>query len=126
MPVGTTGAGRTAGKRNTTEMLLQEELQDLRSLLVQADHLRWVTRGEDATSFCSLVRRFSEEWRIWSEGVARCLIRLGVPPDGRVSSLTEGSYRAWLPGEWVDVREADEWMLRELGVLGDRRKKKGK
>jgi starvation-inducible DNA-binding protein len=104
---------------SATETLLQEELQDLRSLIVHADHLRWVTRGPAAKGFGALVYRFSEDWRRWSESIADCLIDLGVPPDGRVSSLTDGSYRAWLPGDWVETPEADRWILSELGVLAE-------
>jgi hypothetical protein len=82
-------------------------------------HLRWVTRGPDAKDFDELVYRFSEDWRRWSESVASCLIHLGFPPDGRVSALTEGSYRGWLPGDWVEIGEAGKWITRELGVLSE-------
>jgi hypothetical protein len=100
-------------------MLLEEELQDLRSLVVHADHLRWVTHSPEAKDFDALVYRFSEDWRRWSESVASCLVHLGSPPDGRVSALTEGSYRAWLPGDWVEIGEAGRWITRELGVLSE-------
>jgi hypothetical protein len=106
-------------REGTTEALLQEELRDLRSLVVQADHLRWVTRGSAAEDFDALVYRFSEDWRRWSESIASCLVNLGVPPDGRVSSLTDGSYRAWLPDDWVETSEAVRWTLRELGILAE-------
>lgn len=119
MPVGRTEAGRDGESGGATETLLQEELQDLRSLVVHADHLRWVTRGPDAKDFDALVYRFSEDWRRWSESVASCLVHLGSPPDGRVSALAEGSYRAWLPGDWVEIGEAGRWITRELGVLSE-------
>jgi starvation-inducible DNA-binding protein len=106
-------------REGTTEALLQEELRDLRSLVVHADHLRWVTRGAAAKDLDALVYRFSEDWRRWSESIASCLVKLGVPPDGRVSSLTDGSYRAWLPDDWVETSEADRWILGELGVLAE-------
>jgi hypothetical protein len=119
MPVGRTEGGRDGESGGVTETLLQEELQDLRSLVVHADHLRWVTRGRDAKDFDALVYRFSEDWRRWSESLANRLVQLGSPPDGRVSALTEGSYRAWLPGDWVEIGEARRWITRELGVLSE-------
>ena len=119
MSVGRTETGRDGESGSATETLLQEELQDLRSLVVHADHLRWVTRGPEAKDFDALVYRFSEDWRRWSESVASCLIHLGSPPDGRVSALTEGSYRAWLPDDWVEIGEAGRWITRELGVLSE-------
>jgi hypothetical protein len=102
----------------TVESILQDELQDLRSMTAHADHLRWVTRGDRSDSFDELVCRFSDEWRAWAEKVARGLIRRDSAPDGRVSSLTEGTYRGWLPGEWLDISTASEWITRELDVLG--------
>jgi starvation-inducible DNA-binding protein len=116
MPVRATETRSGGEKGGTTETLLQAELRDLRSLVVHADHLRWVTRGPAAEDFDALVYRFSEDWRRWTESIASCVIDLGIPPDGRVSSLTEGSYRAWLPDDWVETTEADRWMLGELGV----------
>lgn len=119
MSVGSTETSRDGEKGSATATLLQEELQDLRSLVVHADHLRWVTRGSEAKDFDAMVYRFSEDWRRWSESVASCLIHLGFPPDGRVSALTEGSYRAWPPDDWVEIGEADEWITRELAVLSE-------
>jgi hypothetical protein len=117
MPGGRTESGRDGESGGATETLLQEEMQDLRSLVVHADHLRWVTRGPEAKDFDALVYRFSEDWRRWSESVASCLVHLGSAPDGRVSALTEGSNRACLPGEWVEIGEAGRWITHELGVL---------
>jgi hypothetical protein len=117
MQVGGSAPGREDDRGGAAESLLQQELQDLRSIFVHADHLRWVTRGAAAKDFDALVFRFSENWRRWSEPVASCLI--GVPPDGRVSSLTDASYRAWLADDWIESSEADRWILRELGVLAE-------
>ena len=103
----------------TSKTLLQEELQELRTLVVHSDHLRWVTRGAQASGFDAIVYRFAEDWRRWSECVARALIDLDLPPDGRVSSLTEGSYRAWLPDGWIERADAENWIGRELEVLAE-------
>jgi len=65
------------------------------------------------------VYRFSEDWCRWSESIASCLTDLGVPPEGRVSSLTERGYRAWFPDDWAETSEADRWILREFGVLAE-------
>ena len=99
--------------------LLQDELQDLRSLTVHADHVRWVTVGQDAKSFELLVRYFSDEWRGWAERLAHRLVDRRWPPDGRVSALPDGSYRSWLSGEWLEISEAGDWMDHELRVLGN-------
>jgi hypothetical protein len=108
----------TEAKPETDTRPLQEELQDLRSLQIHADHLRWIARGARSQEFDRLLRDFSEEWRDCAEQVAHSLAALGQPPDGRVASLTEGSYRGWLPGNWLGMEGAAEWVERELGVLG--------
>jgi hypothetical protein len=87
--------------------------------VVHADHLRWVTRASVSSGFDAIVHRFIEDWRSWSEVAARSLVDLDIPPDGRVSSLTEGTYRAWLPDGWVESADAEAWMFRELSVLAE-------
>jgi hypothetical protein len=97
--------------------LLQDELQDLRSLSVHADHVRWITREPEGESLRTLLKGFSSEWSEWTERVALFLIGQGRPPDGRVSALTESSYRAWLPGDWLDTSKAGAWIAEEIEVL---------
>jgi hypothetical protein len=119
MSAGSSEISGAGGGGSTPGILLQEELQDLRSLVAHSDHLRWVTRDALGSGFDATVQRFAEDWRRWSESVARSLIDLGTPPDGRVSALTEGSYRAWLPDGWVEIHDAEQWLRRELGVLAE-------
>jgi hypothetical protein len=95
----------------------QEELVDLRSLAVHADHVRWTTRGPHAGAFSSVVRRFATEWAAWSERLADYLVGHHTTPDGRVSTLTHGRYRGWLPCTWRDAVEAETWLLHEIEVL---------
>lgn len=119
MPIGNSAVSGEVGSGSAPATLLQEELRDLRSLVVHADHLRWVTRGAEGSGFDEIVYRFAEDWRRWSECVARTLLGLDVSPDGRVSSLTDGSYRAWLPVGWVESPVAEQWIRRELKVLAE-------
>jgi hypothetical protein len=119
MPLESSDSSSSSRRGEMAEPLLQEELQDLRSLVVHADHLRWVTRGARTSGFDAIVSRFIGDWREWSERAARSLVDLGIPPDGRVSSLTDGSYRAWLPDGWVEGADAESWMFHELGVLAE-------
>jgi hypothetical protein len=109
----------------TAEHLLEEELQDLRSMGVHADHVRWVTQGRDAGAFDALLRRFSEEWRGWVEQIAHGLVRRGIPPDGRVSALTDGRYRGWLARDWLEISEASAWVTGEIRVLGNWARSRG-
>jgi hypothetical protein len=103
---------------NYEERALREELQELRTMAVNADHLRWITRGGDARRFDGLIREFADEWRALAESVACCLVaRLGIPPDGRALSLTSGVDPVWPPSEWLDVLQASDWVIRELAVL---------
>jgi hypothetical protein len=106
-----------AEKVVTTEHLLQEELQDLRTLSIHSDHLRWVTCGRDIEKFDAIVSQFAAEWRGWGDELAHCLIRHGYPPDARVSALTNGSHRGWLSADWLDISDAGKWIARELDVL---------
>ena len=101
--------------QSAVERLLQEELRDLRSMSVRADHVRWVTSGPRADAFGALVGRFSVEWRDWTEKIAHSLIAHAWPPDGRISALKEE--RAWLAAEWLEMGQASEWIARELEVL---------
>lgn len=99
--------------------LLQQELQDLRSMEVQADHVRWLVKDETGPKLDRLLCQFAEQWRDAADRVAKSLVRHGEPPDGRLGSLADGSYRGWLPREWLDGRDAARWALHEIEVLGN-------
>lgn len=100
------------------DRLLQDELRDLRSLVINADHIRWVTIGADSAALDTLLHTFADDWRELSDRVAHCLVAHGSPPDGRVSTLTDVSKRGWLPGgSWIAVDDARQWVCRELANL---------
>ncbi len=95
---------------------LQGELRDLLCLAVVGDHLRWVVVGDDG----ELALWLSEavpRWRSLAEGVAKRLVTLGVPPDGRVRALAKDIPLNWVPDGWMRAGEARLLLAQRLRVV---------
>ena len=85
---------------------LQRELRDLLSLAVVGDHVRWVTTGDEAAELSDWLADAVVQWRAWADQVAKHLVTLGVPPDGRVRSLAKDIPLNWVPDGWLPADEA--------------------
>jgi len=92
---------------------LQQELRDLLCLAVVGDHVRWVVTGDEAAELSDWLADGVVQWRVWADQVARHLVKLGVPPDGRVRSLAEDIPLNWVPDGWLRADEA-------RGLVADR------
>lgn len=94
---------------------LQRELRDLLCLAVVGDHIRWVLVDD-----CELAEWLADavpEWRALADRVAERLIELGVPPDGRVRSLTEDIPAHWVPDGWLDREQGERLLADRLHVV---------
>lgn len=85
---------------------LQHELRDLLCLSVVADHVRWVTTGDEAAELSDWLADAVVQWRAWADQVAKHLVTLGVAPDGRVRSLAKDIPLNWVPDGWLPADEA--------------------
>jgi DNA-binding ferritin-like protein len=97
---------------------LQGELRDLLCLAVVGEHLRWVVRGDGG----ELGRWLSDavpRWRALADEVAKRLVALGVPPDGRVRSLAQDIPLNWVPEGWLPPDEARQLLEQRLHTLGE-------
>lgn len=91
---------------------LQGELRDLLCLAVVGDHVRWVLSGDDVSDFAQWLAHAVEKWRAWADEVAKQLVALGKPPDGRVRSLAKDVPMNWVPDGWLQLDEAQR-LLRD-------------
>jgi starvation-inducible DNA-binding protein len=98
---------------------LQAELRDLLCLAVVGDHLRWVLAGDEAAELADWLGEATAQWRGWADQVAKHLVSLGVPPDGRLRSLAEDIPLNWVPGGWLSPDEARRLLVGRLGTVGE-------
>lgn len=85
---------------------LQGEYRDLLCLAVVGDHVRWVLLGDDVAQYAQWLAEAATTWRAWADEVARQLVVLGAPPDGRVRSLAKDVPMNWVPDGWLQLEEA--------------------
>lgn len=102
---------------DTREM--QAELRDLLCLAVVGDHLRWVLAGDEAAEFADWLAEATAQWRGWADQVAKHLVSLGVPPDGRLRSLAEDIPLNWLPDGWLSPDDARRLLADRLGTVAE-------
>ena len=95
---------------------LQRELRDLLCLAVVGDHVRWVVVDDDG-ELADWLAEAVPEWRGLADQVARRLVALGVPPDGRVRSLAEDIPLNWVPDGWLRRDEADRLLAERLHIV---------
>jgi starvation-inducible DNA-binding protein len=95
---------------------LQGELRDLLCLAVVGDHVRWVLVDDDG-GLAEWLAEAVPEWRALADRVARRLVALGVPPDGRVRSLAEDISLNWVPAGWLRRDEAERLLADRLRVV---------
>ena len=95
---------------------LQRELRDLLSLAVVGDHIRWVLVDDDG-ELAERLAKAVPEWRALADQVARRLVALGVPPDGRVRSLARDIPLHWVPEGWLRREEAERLLADRLRVV---------
>ena len=96
---------------------LQEELRDLLCLAVVGDHVRWVLAGNEVGEFADWLADAGGRWRDWADQVAKRLIELGIPPDGRVRSLAKDVPINWVPDGWLQLNDAQRLMVDRLRRL---------
>jgi starvation-inducible DNA-binding protein len=95
---------------------LQRELRDLLCLAVVGDHIRWVVTEDDG-ELADWLAEAVPEWRALADQVARRLVALGVPPDGRVRSLAEDIPVNWVPEGWLSRDEAERLLADRLHTV---------
>ena len=95
---------------------LQRELRDLLSLAIVGDHIRWVLVDDDGV-LAEWLAKAVPEWRALADQVARRLVALGVPPDGRVRSVAEDIPLHWVPDGWISREEAERLLADRLHLL---------
>lgn len=96
---------------------LQQEFRDLLCLAVVGDHLRWVVTGEASAAFADWLIDAAAQWREWADQVAKQLVQLGVPPDGRVRSLEKDLPLNWVPDGWLPIEDAQQLIAIRLGRM---------
>jgi len=95
---------------------LQGELNDLLCLAVVGDHIRWVLVDDDG-DLAAWLAHAVPEWRALADRVAKRLVALGVPPDGRVRSLAEDIPINWMPEGWLNREQAEHLLVDRLHAL---------
>lgn len=98
---------------------LQAELRDLLCLAVAGDHLRWVLAGDETAELAEWLAEATAQWRGWADQVAKHLVSLGVPPDGRLRSLAEDIPLNWVPDGWLSPDEARRLLADRLGTVAE-------
>ena len=96
---------------------LQGELRDLLALAVVGDHVRWVLISDEAAEFAEWLAEAVTRWRSLADRVATHLVKLGVPPDGRVRSLVDDIPLNWVPEGWLRPDEARRLFEDRLRLL---------
>jgi starvation-inducible DNA-binding protein len=99
--------------------MLQEELRDLLSLAVAGDHVRWVLVDDGAAELADWLAEAVPRWRGMADRVARHLVTLGVPPDGRLRSLVTDIPVHWVPDGWLHADEARQLVVDRLASLAE-------
>lgn len=95
---------------------LQRELRDLLCLAVVGDHIRWVLTDDDG-ELAEWLAEAVPEWRALADRVAKRLVALGVPTDGRVRSLAEDIPLNWVPEGWLSRDDAERLLADRLRVV---------
>jgi len=95
-------------------MELQKEFRGLLCLAVVGDHVRWVVTGDDSAAFAGWLSDAAGKWREWADQVAKELIVIGVPPDGRVRALAEDLPFNWVPDGWLPIDDARQLVSSRL------------
>jgi starvation-inducible DNA-binding protein len=96
---------------------LQGQLRDLLSLAVVGDHVRWVLKGDESEELADWLTEATALWRSWADQVAKHLVTLGVPPDGRVRSLAKDIPIQWVPDGWLGCGDAGRLIANRLGTI---------
>jgi starvation-inducible DNA-binding protein len=96
---------------------LQEQLLDLLSLAIVADHVRWVVTGEQASELGEWLAGAASHCRAWADQVAEHMVSRGVAPDGRVRSVARDIPLHWVPDGWLPHDEAVRLVVYRLGGL---------
>ena len=59
--------------------------------------VRWVLAGDESEALADWLAEGTASWRSWADQVAKHLVTLGVPPDGRVRSSAKDVPIQWVP-----------------------------
>jgi starvation-inducible DNA-binding protein len=106
---------RTPRRRDEDE--LQQQLNDLLSLAVVGDHVRWVAKGDGAAELVEWLTEAVAEWRGCAERVAQHLSSSGLAPDGRIRSLATDIPVNWVPDGWLSADEARRLVLDRIATV---------
>jgi starvation-inducible DNA-binding protein len=98
---------------------IQRELRDLLCLAVLGDHLRWVLAGDETAELANGLAEATARWRASADPVAKHLLSLGVPPDGRVRSLSKDIPLNWVPDGWLSTEETQRLLTARLGTVAE-------
>ena len=103
--------------RRRDEDELQQQLNDLLSLAVVGDHVRWVARGDGAAELVEWLTVAVAEWRGCADRVAQHLSSSGVAPDGRIRSLVRDIPVNWVPEGWLSADEGRRLVLDRITTV---------
>jgi DNA-binding ferritin-like protein len=106
---------RTPRRRDEDE--LQQQLNDLLSLAVVGDHVRWVAKGDGAAELVEWLTEAVAEWRGCADRVAQHLSSSGLAPDGRIRSLATDIPVNWVPDGWLSADEARRLVLDRIATV---------
>jgi starvation-inducible DNA-binding protein len=93
---------------------LQAELRDLLALTVVGDHVRWIATGDNGRVLAQWLSDAVTCWRTWADRIATHMVSLGIAPDGRARALAEDVPWNWVPGGWLEGREAHRLVRERL------------
>jgi hypothetical protein len=79
-----------------------------------------VLAGDEAAQLGDWLAEATAQWRGWADEVAKHLVSLGVPPDGRVRSLAEDIPLNWVPKGWLSPDEGRGLLVHRLGTVAAR------
>jgi starvation-inducible DNA-binding protein len=106
---------RTPRRRDEDE--LQQQLNDVLSLAVAGDHVRWVVTGDGSAELAAWLTVAVAEWRGCADRVAQELSASGVAPDGRIRSLARDIPVNWVPDGWLSAADARRLVLDRIGTV---------
>jgi starvation-inducible DNA-binding protein len=88
----------------TAAPALQETLVELIDLALQGKQAHWTLVGPDFAPVHQLLDAMVDEYRVWYDDVAERMAAIGIPPDGRSTTVAATTSLAQVPAGWLSDR----------------------